>query len=147
MNKDFELISHTADLQIRVYGTTIFELFRNALIGMFQSIGPKSKKCRYEDERMICDSLPILRKIVSRAPDQEQLLVDFLSQALALSDIYDEAYLDTTIEKLTNSTIEATLHGIKIEGFEVSEIKAVTYHDLKIKQINNGWQVDIVFDI
>jgi|SRR3989304_6052542 len=147
MNKDFELIPHTADLQIRVYGTTIFELFRNALIGMFQSIGPRGKKCRREGERMICASLPIVRKVVSRAPDQEQLLVDFLSQALALSDIYNEAYLDATIEKLTNTAIEATVHGIKVEGFEITEIKAVTYHDLKIKQTNDGWQVDIVFDI
>ena len=43
--------------------------------------------------------------------------------------------------------IRATLCGIKVEGFEVVEIKAVTYHELKIKKENDTWQADIVFDI
>ncbi len=40
MLKDFEIIPHTADLKIRVYGKTREDLFTNALIGMFQSTRP-----------------------------------------------------------------------------------------------------------
>ena len=41
MTKDFEQLSHTADVQLRVYGKDIEELFRNALRGMFYLVVPK----------------------------------------------------------------------------------------------------------
>lgn len=145
--KDFEALPHTADLKIRVYGQTIKELFRNALIGMFQSIGPKSSDCTYQDDRIVCPKLPISHTVELISIDYDILLVDFLSEVLYLSDVNDEAYLDTTIEHLDETSIKAVLHGIKIDTFEVVEIKAVTFHELNIHQKDGIWQTDIVFDI
>lgn len=145
--KDFELIPHTADLQIKVYGKTKKELFKNALIGMFQSIHPKNSECKYENTRIICSQLAIEHTIELDAPDQELLLVDFLSEALYLSDVNNEAYLDAEISELTETRIKAKIKGIKITGFEVVEIKAVTFHGLKIENIDGIWQTDVVFDI
>lgn len=145
--KDFELIEHTADLKIRVYGASLQELFVNALKGMFQAIHPIAPSCNYQNDRLVCKELPKQHSIEISASDTESLLVDFLSEALYLSDRYNEAYLDLTIEKLTDTTMQAILFGVAIEGFDVVEIKAVTYHDLEIKKINSLWQVDIVFDI
>lgn len=147
VKKDFEVIEHTADLKIRVYGISLKELFRNALIGMFQSIGPQSSSCAYKNDRIICPELPIIREVQVTSPDRTILLVDFLSEALYLSDSYDEAYLDAIIHNMTDTNIKATICGIKVEGFEVVEIKAVTFHDLNIVQIDGVWQTDIVFDI
>ena len=146
--KDFELIPHTADIQLRVWGKTLPIFFRNAVVGMFQSIGPIVHGCTKEQGRLVCPSLPISHEvIIEGAIDFETLLVDFLSEALYLSDVYNEAYLDATIHEVTGNSIRATLHGIKVEGFEVVEIKAVTYHDLHVKQLDGMWQADIVFDI
>lgn len=145
--KDFELLPHTADLKIRAYGTTLKELFSNALKGMFTSIHPITSSCSYIQERLVCPSLPKEHSIELNAPDLESLLVNFLSEALYLSDLHNEAYLHADIEFLDNNHIKATISGIAIEGFEVVEIKAVTYHDLKIEKANSMWQVDIVFDI
>jgi SHS2 domain-containing protein len=147
MHKDFELLPHTADLKIRVYGTTLEQLFRHALIGMFQSIGPRSKNCKKKGERLYCPQLPQQHDITLQAHDLTSLLVSFLSEALALSDIHNEAYLDVVIHELDQNHIRATLQGVPIEGFEVVEIKAVTYHDLNIKKVDGAWQTDIVFDI
>ena len=147
MKKDFELLPHTADLKIRVYGSTLQELFRHALFGMFQSIGPRSKICEKKGDRMYCKQLPQHHDIEVHAPDYDALLVDFLSEALSLSDIYNEAYLDATLHELDQHHLKATIHGVPIEGFEVVEIKAVTHHDISIKQINGVWQTEIVFDI
>ena len=82
-----------------------------------------------------------------RVIDRDALLVDFLSDALYLSDVHNEAYPDVTIHELDNQNIHATLHGVKISGFEVVELKAVTHHDLRIIQKDGVWQADIVFDI
>ncbi|MDR3550342.1 MAG: archease, partial [Candidatus Babeliales bacterium] len=82
-----------------------------------------------------------------RSIDRESLLVDFLSELLYLSDVNNEAYLAADIHQLTDTYIKATVYGVKITGFQVVEIKAVTYHDLHITDVDGVWQADIVFDI
>lgn len=146
MNKDFEQLPHTADLKIRVHGQTLEELFRNALIGMFQTIGPKTQNCRLEHERLVCDNLSEHHTINVSAGDRELLLVDFLSEALYLSDIHNQAYLDAEIHELGDTSIRATLHGINVDGFKI-EIKAVTYHDLFVRQVHGAWRAEVVFDV
>lgn len=81
------------------------------------------------------------------APDIDALLVDFLSEALYLSDVHNQAYFDVAIDQLTDTNIKAVIKGVAITGFDVVEIKAVTYHDLVIKHVDDVWQTDIVFDI
>jgi len=144
---DFEILPHTADIKIRAYGKTKKELFRNALIGMFQVVEPIAAGCHSEHDRIVCEALPEHHVVELNASDEESLLVDFLSDALYLSDVYNEAYFDVVIHECTATFIKATLYGVKITGFSVVEIKAVTYHELAIQKHDDGWRVDIVFDI
>jgi SHS2 domain-containing protein len=145
--KDFEMVPHTADFKMRAYGYTMEELFKNALQGMFQSVRPQAPHCHERDGRITCDVLPAKHGVRLEAPDREALLVDFLSQALYLSDVYDEAYFDVDIHKLTSTSVKATVKGVKITGFDVVEIKAVTYNDLKVEYADGIWMAEIVFDI
>lgn len=152
MSNYFEAVPHTADLQILVHADTIENLFRISLRGMFESIKPISDFCEYKDEKMICKDLPIKRTIKVASANQEFLLVDFLSEAWSFSDIYNEAYFDAKIFKLTQNLIEAEIIGVPIKGYEVVEIKAVTYHDLYVKKVtdpagNEAYEANIVFDI
>ena len=145
---DFEMVEHTADLQLHIYGNTLAELFRHAIIGMFQSIEPQAQGCHKKNERIHCPELPIKRQVRLQSDDTESLLVDFLSHALYLSDVNDEAYFDVDIESISPTVVQATLKGVQIVGMEVVEIKAVTYHDLQVKQRDDGsWFANVVFDI
>jgi len=147
MKKDFEILPHTADIKIKVYGKTLEELFCNAVIGMFQAIVPKIPGCITKHGRVVCDNFPERRTIHIETVDIEALLVDFLSEALYLSDVNDEAYLWVEISDLSHTKIDATLYGKKVDGFEVVEIKAVTYHEMEVKNVDGVWQTNIVFDI
>ncbi len=147
MAKDFEQLPHTADIKIRVFGKTVKDLFRHALIGMFQVVRPIASGCTRSGDRLVCKTLPEQRAIEVSSIDTAALLVDFLSEALYLSDIYNEAYLDAVIHQFDEKNIRATIYGVKITGFNVVELKAVTYHGLRIEQVNGMWQADIVFDI
>lgn len=144
--QDFQVLPHTADLKIRVWGNTLPELFINALRGMYQSIQPKNSSCSYKKDRLICPHLDKEHLISIDSPDINALLVDFLSETLYLSDVYNEAYLNAEIVELTNTYLKAKVLGVSITGFDI-EIKAVTYHNLDIKQVGGVWQTDIVFDI
>lgn len=146
MKHDFIAIPHTADIQIRVFGKTVSELFCNALYGMFQVIEPRTDACELKEGRLVCQELPIKREVEVQAPDKEALLVDFLSEALFLSDINNEAYLDVEFGNFSETALRGVIKGIAIYGFNV-EIKAVTYHGMKIMQVDGVWQTDIVFDV
>lgn len=151
MAKEFEILQHTADLKIRAYGNNLQELFRNALKGMFASIKPISKHIKYKDDEPIIGHYNAEHKVVVHSIDIESLLVDFLSECLYLSDVNDEAYFDARFNILSSepsAELQATIFGVKITGFEVVEIKAVTYHDLFLNKREDGsFEVTIVFDI
>ena len=147
MIKEYELVPHTADLKMFAYGVTFEELFRNALKGMFASIKPQSEHIIYEGDDPKVKKYSSERKVVVRSPDRELLLVDFLSECLYLSDVYNEAYLDARFSVLSEKELEATIYGVSITGFEVVEIKAVTYHELQFEQIEGIWRATLVFDI
>lgn len=146
MNKQYESIAHTADLQLRVWGKTLQELFKNALIGMSQSMQPKSRMCVLRGETLACPDLPITQKFVVDAPEIDSLLVDFLNEALYLCDANNQLFLDVDFDTFSDTACKGTLYGVPLDGIEI-EIKATTHHGLKIEKINNQYQADIVFDI
>ncbi len=91
-------------------------------------------------------------KIKVESVDINSLLVDFLSEILAKSQINKVVYqvLKIKYQKLKESVkLEAEILGYLVEQFD-EDIKAVTYQDLDIKKVNSpsgGWQTEIVFDI
>lgn len=145
--KEYEIVPHTADLKIRAYGITLEELYRNALKGMFASIKPKSTELRYKDDEVVVLHFNTERHVVVRSLNQELLLADFLSECIYVSDVHDEAYFDAQFKQLSETELDALVYGVKIHGFEALEIKAVTYNELVLEQIDGLWCATIVFDI
>lgn len=139
MEKRFEILPHTADLQICAYGKDLPTLFKNALFGMFTGISPQ-----FISETKACHDIEV------RSHDLETLMVDFLSEALYLSDVHKEAYLDMNLKEISTEGeffIKAELCGRKIEGFEEGEIKAVTHHGLKVEKKDDHWIAKVLFDL
>lgn len=147
MSKEYELAEHTADLKLYAYGTTLEELFRNALKGMFSAVKPYGKALHYVHDEPVVKAFEVEHPIMIHSPDQKELLVDFLSECLYLSDTRDEAYFDARFTLLTQTELQGTIFGVTIAGFKEAEIKAVTYHDLILEKVANVWEATLVFDI
>ena len=112
--KEYEILEHPTDLKIRAFGETKEKLFSNLLKGMFLGAGAK-----IEDQKKVS------REIKIKSADEQSLLVDFLSEALAESDINNEAYSDAEFEKFTDTEIIGKFFGSPVKSFS-TEIKAVT---------------------
>ena len=141
-------LPHTADIKIRAFGKNLPDLFTNALYGMFCSIVPQIKTESYISyEHLTCDTLEEKRELDVASIDLSSLLVDFLSDAWYLSDVHNEAYFDMNVKEFSETHMKTILCGSKINGFDEGEIKAVTYHDLVIKEENGLWIAEIIFDI
>jgi len=87
----------------------------------------------------------VFRKLDIQEIDFENLLVSFLNELLndlqQNEKIYDQFHLE-----IDHLALMGELTGKKISGVG-REIKAVTYHDLKIIKTKSGYQTTIVFDI
>ncbi len=112
----YEIIDHTSDCGIKVYGKSLEELFTNAALGMFEIIGGKYDPSKSKDLNHKT-SIEIQKKTSSL----EELLVGFLSELLYKS------FKEKVIFK--------------------KEIKAVTFHDLKIELDKELYHCTIIFDI
>jgi SHS2 domain-containing protein len=78
--------------------------------------------------------------------DYESLLVNWLTELLWLQESHHETYQRFNIETLSPTALRAQVFGTPMTGVD-KIIKAVTYHNLEIKQTREGWQVVVVVDV
>ncbi|UCD14224.1 MAG: archease [Thermoplasmatales archaeon] len=135
--KQYELIEHTADVAIKAYGKTVSEAFKNAAIGMFDIITDNSS---IDDVGQY--------NIQLKAPDLEQLLVDWLSELLFLNSAKNLVFgtFDVTVD---NNHLSAHVRGEEFDSSKHkkgAEIKAVTYHMLEVHN-KKPYYVQVLFDI
>ena len=116
-------------------------LFRDALKGMtaIQIQNPI---------RQPADQTSKIKRLVKvQSPDKTALLVDFLSEVLAQSQINKEVYTDVKFLEFSETKLKAEIYGMPVENFD-EDIKAVTYHEAEIKQNEKGeWETILVFDV
>lgn len=132
----YEILEHLADLKIRAFGKNKKELFLNMLKGMVDSQKPEIENKETKK-----------RKIKIESIDLSNLLVDFLSEILYLSQINREAYQDFKFKNFSDKKVCGDLFGQKVKRFG-EDIKAVTYYSLDIHQRRDKvWEATVLFDI
>lgn len=135
----FREIEHTADVELEVWGADIPTLFGEAAKGMYHLSQIKRKG----DGDTQADQS---RSFTVRGTDLESLLVAFLSELLFYLETEGLAFDAFDLQFQEDHRLRAQLEGSIIEGRN-REIKAVTFHNLNIKETESGWQVRIVFDV
>ena len=137
--KNYEFIEHTADIGIRVKGDDLKGLFINAALAMFEIIAEKQKT---ESTRQV------KAKIEQEADNLEELFINWLNELLSLSATKELIFSEFKIDKLDENSLKAIVTGNDIKNYKVNtEIKAATYHQLKIQESESGWQAEVIFDV
>jgi SHS2 domain-containing protein len=135
----YELIDHTADLGIHVFGSDPGELFTTAALAMFDQI--IDVKVLNGDDK---------HPIRVTGADWADLMVNWLRELLYLWTVRELLVITVDISSISESKLsadvatrvfDAALHPIK------NEIKAVTYHQIKVVQSATGWEAQVIFDI
>ena len=135
----FRVIDHKADVKIKISGKTIEELFSEALNG-FLHIVVKIKRKAENFER---------KKISLEGIDLEDLLVRFLNELIYLFSL-KKVPLKIENMKIEENRFEGEilLAPLTKELFEVkAELKAATYHNLKIEKKGKNFVTEVVFDV
>ncbi|WP_273568064.1 archease [Maribacter halichondriae] len=134
-----EYLPHTADIRMKIGGSSVEELFQAGVIGMGNIL-----------KEGFCDknkSSNIKSKIEIVALDQTCLLIDLLSEVLSTSYSEKSIFCKVLFTKFTRTKAVVEIYGTRVEGFN-EEIKAVTYHEANVHKDNHGnWETLVIFDI
>lgn len=130
----YEEREHTADWSLHVWAPDLAGLLEQAARGMADLSGIKAKT----GER-------VNRNIKVDFTDAEGLMVNFLTELLHFVD-EEGLVFDTFNLTISEHVLQAALEGLPIAERK-KEIKAVTYHNLKIEKSSNGLDAEIVFDV
>ncbi|MHB8859526.1 MAG: archease [Thermoleophilia bacterium] len=132
-------MEHTADIGVRAFGSSEKEVFQNAAAGMFSLI---------VDPGLVRDVEGF--SVKAEAENHEGLLVAWLNELLYLQDSRDRLLKRFEIGRLGETTLEAKVFGEPVDPGRhklMCDIKAATYHMLKLEHSSGGWTAEVIFDV
>ena len=139
MAKHCETFDHTADVGLAARADTLGELFEALAEGLADLI------CAREQVA------PAQQRVVSvQAEDLEALAVDFLSAVRAVMQTGRFAVAAVSVNKIDEGAVEAVLLGEPYDPNQhelATEVKAVTYHQLKITREGGAWVGRVILDV
>lgn len=132
-----------ADACYELHGNSIEEIFMAGFLALMEtSVELNTVK---ED---------LTKKVLLKHKDLERLFYEFLEELIFLKDaellIFKDCKL--TIEKdplNDNFKLEADLSGQELDESvsTITDVKAITYYQFYIKQVEKGWESRITFDL
>jgi len=138
----YRYLEHTADVKFEVIAQTLEEAFRDAL--------KATTGILIEDVSSVklCNEVRV--KISSRKI--ESLLYDFIEEMIYLLDTKGFLIGDVKNIKIEENKGSYFLEGIFLgdnyKNYELGTcIKSMTYNDMVVEEIENGWRLQIVLDI
>ena len=135
----YETFDHTADLGLRVRAPDLGTLFAEAGMALTACLVENPAAVRHE----------VALDVKLPADDLEFLLFDWLKALLYRFDA--EKTLFSRFEvKVSEAGLEATAWGEQLDESRhelAHEVKAITYHGLKVEPYADGWQAEVIVDI
>lgn len=139
MEPSFELFDHTADIGIRARAGTLPDLVEVAGDGLYAVIGelvPGGQVQRVSLE--LKDAEPAV------------LLRDYLDELLVLFDRDHRLATGVEVATFDPERLSATLETQVVDrdrSIYHHEVKAITYHELEIREIPGGFEATFIVDI
>jgi SHS2 domain-containing protein len=134
-----EYFEHTADLGIRVRANELKPLFEEAATALFGAIVDDLGSVRPEREF----------NFDIAGVERDYLLFDWLKELLYLFDA-EHVLLSKFQVDVNDNGLKAKAWGEPIDTARhvlSHEVKAITYHELRVEREGDGWLAEVIVDI
>ncbi len=135
---DYEILDHTADIGIKVRGESLNAVMEKTILAQRDLMIGNMQVGSDEEREFIIDE-----------DDAEIALVSILEEILYLFE-HQKFAVSCCSVSVQNSEYRVQMKGSLFNRSKVedgTEIKAVTYHQLKVKKEDASWIVQVIFDI
>jgi SHS2 domain-containing protein len=132
-----EILEHTADVGIRARGATLEECFEQATWGL-AGIADIARPGAGESVAIELD-----------ADDPGALLVDWLSEVLYLHDVRDAVITSVSVDRAGRGRVAGSISlaprgDVEPDG---TQVKAITYHRLRVEHSVDGYVAEVYLDV
>ena len=136
----YQLIDHTADISIKFFGDTTKKLFTNSAISLSEIIfNKKPEKIKGNRNKI---------HLNFSADDITVLYIDFLREILFQNNQNYCYFYKIKINEFSAAKLSADCYFYQLNANNITrEIKAVTYHNIEIKQEQHTYYSVVTFDI
>ncbi len=138
----YTIFDHTADIGIEMIAPTLPALFETAAFAMFDLMAE------------LADGDPgppdLRQEVRVTAADLEELLVRWLAELLYLHDSRGVVFCRFAVVEISPESLTAKVEGTYLTSRRhriKTEIKAVTYHQVKVTRSGESWRGRVVFDV
>jgi SHS2 domain-containing protein len=135
----YETFEHTADLGLRVRAPDLDRLFAEAAQALFSAI--------VDDLETIQPKQQI--DVSLRGDELGYLLFDWLNELLYRFDTEHLLFGEFEV-RIENQDLQASAWGEPLDPSRHSlahEVKAITYHGLRVEKEKDGWLAEVIVDI
>jgi SHS2 domain-containing protein len=139
MPAPFQILEHPADIGFQAWGRTQAELFENAALALF------SLSCELST---VHDTES--RPVEVTASDLESLLYAWLAELVAIAEADHFVFRRAVVSFADSSRIRATVYGEPLDRgrhHSGTHIKAVTFHQLHVRETPDGWSAQVFLDL
>lgn len=142
----YEEVEHTADWAFQVRGGDLRQLFVNAAQAMFGLERASQTSAAGPLARAAISGATVEHELRVEGVDRESLLVNWLNELLYLAQKQCATYEAFDVFEIGDTLLRARVSG-RPEGNAHRYIKAVTFHNLGVKQTPAGWEATVVVDV
>jgi SHS2 domain-containing protein len=137
MSVGYELVDHTADIGMRLWGPTAEEVFEQAALGLFS---------------LVCDPLQIddleSLDVELEAEGMDLLLAAWLNELLYIFETRRLVLTQFDIFELGERSLRARVTGEPLGRHVIcGGVKAATLHELSLEHRAGGWEGFVLLDV
>ena len=135
----FRFLEHTADVQVECSAATFAGLLETAAEALY-AIALERKR----------NAQDVIRRVAveGECRAREETLIRWLQELLFLLDTERFVAVRAEFHRVSDGAIEATLRGYACAPEErAEEIKSTTYHELAIRETDDGFVARVIFDL
>ncbi len=139
MTKHCRTFEHTADVGLEARADTLGELFEAMGEGLADVICPRQSVKKQKTLQIQVESENV-----------ESLLVDFLAELLGLFNLEKFLVAGVKVKRIDETSVAAEVTGETYDPARHElgdEIKAVTYHQLKVAREGDEWTGRVILDV
>ena len=136
----YRLREHTADVAVEATGDTLASAFGAVADGLTEAH---------------CEDVPagVGERFAATvaAESREALLFDYLDDLIYQRDVRNVLPADHEVRVREDGaggwSLSATARGVPFDAVDAREIKAVTYSEMGLEEVGDGWRAYVVFDV
>ena len=139
MSVGFELVDHTADIGVRVWGPTAEEVFEQAALAMFS---------------LVCDPLDVGEleavDVALEAESMDLLLAAWLNELLSVFEARKLVLSQFDLLEVGEHSLRARVSGEPLDTSRhiiCGGVKAASLRELSLEQREDGWRGFVLLDV